>query len=94
MEYRQEAVRIRAYHIWEREGCPEGRQLEHWMRAERELAHLVIEHGEAGAISTDAPQGQDKPSKPARRKQAAATAKADRGSKAKAKPKAKIKESA
>ena len=32
-------VRERAYQIWEREGCPEGRESEHWHRAEQELAH-------------------------------------------------------
>jgi hypothetical protein len=31
-------VRERAYQIWEREGCPEGRENEHWHRAEQELA--------------------------------------------------------
>ncbi len=28
----------RAYAIWESEGCPHGRDTEHWLRAERELA--------------------------------------------------------
>jgi hypothetical protein len=27
----------RAYEIWEQEGRPEGRALDHWMQAEREL---------------------------------------------------------
>ena len=31
-------VRERAYQIWEHEGCPEGRENEHWHRAEQELA--------------------------------------------------------
>ncbi|MDE2229310.1 MAG: DUF2934 domain-containing protein [Alphaproteobacteria bacterium] len=29
---------MRAYQIWESEGCPEGRDLDHWYRAETELA--------------------------------------------------------
>ena len=33
-----ERIRRRAYEIWEEEGRPKGRQLEHWHRAERELA--------------------------------------------------------
>ena len=26
-----EAVQERAYHIWVREGCPHGRDFEHWV---------------------------------------------------------------
>lgn len=32
-----EQIRQRAHEIWEEEGCPDGRQAEHWKRAEREL---------------------------------------------------------
>jgi hypothetical protein len=32
-----EAVRRRAYELWEAEGRPEGRQMEHWTRAEEEI---------------------------------------------------------
>ena len=32
-------VRLRAYLIWEREGSPEGREVEHWLQAEREIAN-------------------------------------------------------
>jgi hypothetical protein len=31
-------VRLRAYLIWEREGRPEGKEVEHWLAAEREIA--------------------------------------------------------
>ena len=31
-------VAQRAYEIWQREGCPDGRAMEHWLRAEAELA--------------------------------------------------------
>lgn len=31
-------VAMRAYQIWASEGCPEGRGLDHWLRAETELA--------------------------------------------------------
>jgi len=31
-------IRERAYRLWEREGRPEGRSLDHWLEAERELA--------------------------------------------------------
>ena len=33
----EEAIRERAYHIWEREGRPHGRDFEHWVRAQVEL---------------------------------------------------------
>jgi hypothetical protein len=32
-----DAVRERAYQIWEREGRPHGRDFEHWVRAQVEL---------------------------------------------------------
>ena len=32
------AIAHRAWEIWQREGCPEGRALEHWLQAERELS--------------------------------------------------------
>ena len=35
---RYEAIRKRAYEIWERNGRPEGRRDEHWQQAEAELA--------------------------------------------------------
>jgi Protein of unknown function (DUF2934) len=31
-------VRRRAFEIWIERGCPEGRDVEHWLLAERELA--------------------------------------------------------
>ena len=33
----EEAVRQRSYEIWVREGRPEGRSLDHWLRAKAEL---------------------------------------------------------
>jgi hypothetical protein len=32
-------VRERAHAIWLAEGMPEGREVDHWMRARRELEH-------------------------------------------------------
>ena len=32
-----ELIRLRAYEIWIREGQPEGRELEHWLQARREV---------------------------------------------------------
>ena len=33
----EQAIRQRSYEIWQREGCPPGKSLEHWFRAEAEL---------------------------------------------------------
>lgn len=32
-----ELIRLRAYEIWIREGQPEGRELEHWLQARRDV---------------------------------------------------------
>jgi hypothetical protein len=29
-----ERIRVRAYHMWEREGCPDGQAAEYWERAQ------------------------------------------------------------
>ncbi len=31
---RENDIRLIAYHIWEEEGCPDGRDCEHWVQAE------------------------------------------------------------
>jgi Protein of unknown function (DUF2934) len=31
-------IEKRAHELWEAEGCPEGRELDFWLQAERELA--------------------------------------------------------
>ena len=38
MAERAEMIRQRAYEIWQAEGQPDGRALEHWCRAEAEIA--------------------------------------------------------
>jgi hypothetical protein len=37
----QAEIERRAYGIWEHEGRPQGRELEHWLRAEREILTQV-----------------------------------------------------
>lgn len=37
LEDREHAIRERAYAIWERDGRPEGRSLDHWAQAEAEI---------------------------------------------------------
>ena len=39
-------VRLRAYEIWEREGKPHGRALDHWLRARWELKFAPDPKGE------------------------------------------------
>ena len=39
-EDRQETISRRAYELWHQDGCPEGRALDYWLAAEREL-HLA-----------------------------------------------------
>ena len=34
---RRDAIEAHAYAIWEREGRPDGKDLEHWLRAEAEV---------------------------------------------------------
>lgn len=38
MGFDKQAVQALSYQIWEREGRPHGRDLEHWLQAEAELA--------------------------------------------------------
>nr|WP_114393476.1 DUF2934 domain-containing protein [Oleisolibacter albus] len=75
-------IRQRAYDIWQREGCPDGRQDEHWARAREE----VLAEGEGGAdtgaetvstVSGDGPQTEGTEAAPARRGRSAAS---DQGS--------------
>lgn len=35
-------VRGRAYSIWEAEGRPAGKDLEHWLQAEREVSEMTL----------------------------------------------------
>lgn len=50
---RDEQIRQRAHEIWEREGRPEGKEKEHWERAEREIGD------EAEGITAGSPFAAD-----------------------------------
>src|SRR5829696_2261976 len=47
MSDQEQRIRVRAYHIWERAGCRDGRAEDHWREAEleieRELAQLAAQ---------------------------------------------------
>ena len=38
----EQAIRERAYAIWEEEGRPEARHLDHWLRAEAEINRAAV----------------------------------------------------
>lgn len=50
-------IRERAYHLWEADGCPEGRDAEYWERA-RELDAIASNPG-AGQMPVDEPDMVD-----------------------------------
>ncbi|SIQ83384.1 Protein of unknown function [Paracoccus thiocyanatus] len=57
----QDKIRERAHQIWESEGRPSGREVEHWQQAERELRDGaatagVTDHEDAAGMQ--APPGQ------------------------------------
>jgi Protein of unknown function (DUF2934) len=33
----EDAIKLRSYFIWRREGCPAGKELSHWLQAKAEL---------------------------------------------------------
>jgi hypothetical protein len=77
-------IRDRAYAIWEDEGCPEGREVEHWMRACEEIAAEDGAggdgSGEAGLVATtEAASGEESAAaeKPKRAKAPRSAAKND-----------------
>jgi hypothetical protein len=51
MQEGKEQVRQRAYALWEEEGRPEGREQDHWQRAEEELGQDGKQEGEG--LATD-----------------------------------------
>jgi len=57
----EQAIRERAYLIWKREGCPDGRAFDHWMSArieEQELQNELAHDEEkvlAGRIDANMP---------------------------------------
>lgn len=53
----QQRIRERAYHLWEVDGCPAGRDAEYWERA-RELDAIATSPG-AGQRPVDAPEVLD-----------------------------------
>ena len=55
---REQAVRETAYAIWEREGRPEGYNLDHWFRAEKEaITNAAVGFLRVGTGEPPSPRG-------------------------------------
>lgn len=52
IEPSEDAIRLRSYQIWEREGRPDGRSAEHWAQAKAELVEELQEASMTG-LSAD-----------------------------------------
>lgn len=55
---REERIRQRAYHLWQAEGCPEGREAAHWnlaCRLEAEQEAYLDEEGKESFPASDPP---------------------------------------
>jgi hypothetical protein len=54
----KQRITERARQLWEEDGCPEGRDMEYWLKAEEELApHSVAgEEDPMEALDRDAPR--------------------------------------
>ena len=55
----QERIRQRAHEIWESEGRPEGRDADHWSRAEEELRNQTGQDDQTGSGDMSGGQGGD-----------------------------------
>ncbi|MBI4310568.1 MAG: DUF2934 domain-containing protein [Chloroflexi bacterium] len=66
---REEQVRVLAYRLWEEEGKPEGRALEHWLKAAQMVEENKQPVGAAAGPSTGAahsalPSTMGRPARP------------------------------
>ncbi|HYP36357.1 MAG TPA: DUF2934 domain-containing protein [Stellaceae bacterium] len=51
--WREHRIRERAYAIWEEEDRPEGKDREHWLRAEAEIAAEERDAAEEAALEAE-----------------------------------------
>jgi hypothetical protein len=67
IDKREERIRARARELWEEEGRPEGRHLDHWERAKAEIEKGIGMSGGTGASIplglgvTDIPKNKEGP---------------------------------
>jgi hypothetical protein len=55
MDNREEAIRQRAYAIWEEQGMPQGEDMRHWLQAWQELADAGRGVDDAAALTRAGP---------------------------------------
>ena len=85
-------VEIRAYEIWQREGCPNDKSTQHWLQAVAEVSRDDAEAA-AAKLNMDRPRQKTEKPKPVPRAKTTASASAskrrsqDSGKKPRAKPK-------
>lgn len=69
MQEKKERIRARAHALWEREGRPEGREMDHWLEAEAELNSADgREAGEEAAPEAEGKPNIEKPAKVPRKR--------------------------
>lgn len=69
MQEKKERIRARAHALWEREGRPEGREMDHWLEAEAELkAGDEQERRSEAAPETEGTANIDQPTVPRKRR--------------------------
>jgi len=68
-----EAIRERAYQIWEREGRPDGRAYDHWVQAQVELAAEAVAGNGGGRMAEPSGRRAERKAKPSPAKSAVAT---------------------
>ena len=52
---RGQAIRERAYALWEEDGRPDGKELEHWLRAQTEVAEKSSDVGDGARKFVESP---------------------------------------
>lgn len=53
-------IRRRAYHLWEINGCQDGRDLDYWLQAALELEDVASGHTASLAVATPTPANLDR----------------------------------
>jgi hypothetical protein len=70
----EDRIRKRAYELWEAEGRPEGREVDHWLQAAQEVSEEVSGETSAVARRPRTPRSASTAASPAARTPAAAAA--------------------
>jgi hypothetical protein len=74
MEYLEEAIRERAYHLWIADGRPDGNPDNYWLNAQREMLTHSLDRAvaEDSALVTTKPAKKAKVARPRKSKRIAA----------------------